>query len=198
MPVNLNGNWRASGALSLSGPFKNRNWLFRTYSYLQYRNQNGYTTQNKEEPMKSSVKHLTARERLQFTFRTRQLELSARGEVLYNNSYNNVKDMRTETFDYQLGGDLQYYLPWGFECSSDLTYFLRTGYGYDSSGRKNLIWNCQLSKAFLKRNNCYCVSSFMIFFARRFQWYAPSRLLPYVMRITMYWDVILWCTLSCD
>lgn len=76
--------------------------------------------------MKSSVKHLTARERLQFTFRTRQLELSARGEVLYNNSYNNVKDMRTETFDYQLGGDLQYYLPWGFECSSDLTYFLRT------------------------------------------------------------------------
>lgn len=147
MPVNLNGNWRASGALSLSGPFKNRNWLFRTYSYLQYRNQNGYTTQNKEEPMKSSVKHLTARERLQFTFRTRQLELSARGEVLYNNSYNNVKDMRTETFDYQLGGDLQYYLPWGFECSSDLTYFLRTGYGYDSSGRKNLIWNCQLSKA---------------------------------------------------
>nr|WP_270561458.1 outer membrane beta-barrel protein [Bacteroides cellulosilyticus] len=151
MPVNLNGNWRASGALSLSGPFKNRNWLFRTYSYLQYRNQNGYTTQNKEEPMKSSVKHLTARERLQFTFRTRQLELSARGEVLYNNSYNNVKDMRTETFDYQLGGDLQYYLPWGFECSSDLTYFLRTGYGYDSSGRKNLIWNCQLSKAFLKK-----------------------------------------------
>ena len=87
MPVNLNGNWRASGALSLSGPFKNRNWLFRTYSYLQYRNQNGYTTQNKEEPMKSSVQHLTARERLQFTFRTRQLELSARGEVLYNNSY---------------------------------------------------------------------------------------------------------------
>mgnify|MGYP000793895341 CR=1 FL=1 len=66
------------------------------------------------------------------------------GEVLYNNSYNNVKDMRTETFDYQLGGDLQYYLPWGFECSSDLTYFLRTGYGYDSSGRKNLIWNLSL------------------------------------------------------
>jgi len=150
-PVNLNGNWRASGSLSLSGPFNNRNWLFRTYSYLQYRNQNGYTTQNKKEPMKSSVQHLTARERLQLTFRTRQLELSARGEVLYNNSYNNVKDMRTETFDYQLGGDLQYYLPWGFEYSNDLTYFLRTGYGYDSSGRKNLIWNCQLSKAFLKK-----------------------------------------------
>ena len=106
MPVNLNGNWRASGSLSLSGPFNNRNWLFRTYSYLQYRNQNGYTTQNKEEPMKSSVQHLTARERLQLTFRTRQLELSARGEVFYNNSYNNVKDMRTETFDYQLGGDM--------------------------------------------------------------------------------------------
>ena len=88
---------------------------------------------------------------LKLAFRTRQLELSARGEVFYNNSYNNVKDMRTETFDYQLGGDLQYYLPWGFECSSDLTYFLRTGYGYDSSGRKNLIWNCQLSKAFLKK-----------------------------------------------
>ena len=29
-------------------------------------------------------------------------------------------------FDYQLGGDLQYYLPWGFECSSDQKQFLRT------------------------------------------------------------------------
>lgn len=151
MPVNMNGNWRASGTFSLTGPFRNPNWLFRTYSYLQFRNQNGYSTQNKEEPVKSSVQHFTARERLQLTFRTRQLELSGRGEVLYNNSYNNVKDMRTETFDYQLGGDLQYYLPWGIECSSDITYFLRTGYGYDSDGRKNLIWNCQLSKSFFKK-----------------------------------------------
>ena len=49
MPVNMNGNWRAYGSFSLNGPFKSNNWLFRTYSYLQYRNQNGYTTLDKSE-----------------------------------------------------------------------------------------------------------------------------------------------------
>lgn len=148
-PVNMNGNWRASGSFSLSGSFKNRDWLFRTYSYLQYRNQNGYTTLNKEEPVKSTVTHLTARERLQLTFRTKLLELSGRGEVVYNNSHNNVRDTRTETFDFKFGGDMQCYLPYGFECNSDITYFLRSGYEYDSN--KNLMWNFQLSKAFLKK-----------------------------------------------
>lgn len=150
-PLNMNGNWKASGSFSLNGPLINRNWLFRTYSYLQCLNQNGYTTQNKEAPVKSSVQHTTAREQLQLTFRARQFELGARGDVLYNNSYNNVKDTRTETVDYQFGGSLQYYLPWGFECNSDITYFLRTGYNYDSSARKNLMWNCQLSKSLLRK-----------------------------------------------
>ena len=62
-PVNMNGNWRGMGSFSLNTPFKNRNWIFRTYSYLQYRNQNGYTTLNKEEPVKTSVQHLTGRGR---------------------------------------------------------------------------------------------------------------------------------------
>lgn len=151
MPVNMDGNWRAYGSFSLNGPFKSNNWLFRTYSYLQYRNQNGYTTLDKSDPIKSSVRHLTARERLQLTFRTRQIELNARGEVLYNNSYNNVRDKRTETFNYLFGGNVQCYLPWGFELNSDILYSLREGYGYVGNGRKNLMWNSQLSKSFLKK-----------------------------------------------
>ena len=71
----MNGNWRAMGSFSLNTPFKNRSWIFRTYSYLQYRNQNGYTTLNKEEPVKTSVQHLTGRERLRLTYRTRQMEI---------------------------------------------------------------------------------------------------------------------------
>lgn len=41
-PLNQNGNWRAVGSFSLNTPFKKRSWIFRTYSYLHYRNQNGY------------------------------------------------------------------------------------------------------------------------------------------------------------
>mgnify|MGYP000602171322 CR=1 FL=1 len=150
-PVNMNGNWRAMGSFSLNTPFKNRNWIFRTYSYLQYRNQNGYTTLNKEEPVKTSVQHLTGRERLRITYRTRQMELTGLVGLTYNNSYNDVREKRTETFDYQAGTQLQLYLPWGMELYNDLTYFLRTGYGYEGYAKANFMWNCQLSKAFLKR-----------------------------------------------
>lgn len=149
-PVNMNGNWRTEGSFSLSTPFKNSNWMFRTYTSLQYSNKNGYTTLNKEEPVKNSVRELIGRERLKLTYRTKQLEIGARGDVRYHYSYNKVKNIRSQTFDYQAGMDVQWYLPWGFEMYSDATYFLRSGYGL-SEGRTNILWNCQLSKSLLKR-----------------------------------------------
>ena len=39
----------------------------------------------------------------------------------------------------------------GWNYISDLTYSLRTGYGYEGYAKENFMWNCQLSKAFLKR-----------------------------------------------
>ncbi|GCB34990.1 hypothetical protein KGMB02408_19350 [Bacteroides faecalis] len=51
-PVNMNGNWRVSGSFSLNNPFKNRIWIFRNNSNFQFRNQNSYTTINKEAPVR--------------------------------------------------------------------------------------------------------------------------------------------------
>ena len=150
IPVNMNGNWEAQGSFSLSTPFKNKNWLVRTYSQLRFSNKNGYTTLNKEEPQKSSVRHLTVRERLNLTYRTKQIEMGAWGSVVYNNSYNNVKSIRTETFNYQAGMNVQCYLPWGFEVYSDAVWNLRSGYG-QNEGNDYLMWNAQLSKSFFKR-----------------------------------------------
>ena len=65
--------------------------------------------------------------------------------------HNNVKETRTETYDYRFGTEMQYYFPWNIELFSDLTCFQRSGYGYSGYARENLMWNCQLSKAFLKR-----------------------------------------------
>lgn len=151
LPVNMNGNWRASGSFSLNTPFKNRNWVFRTYSFVQFRNQNSFTTLNKEAPVKSSVQHLTARERLRLMFRNRQMEITALAGLLYNNSYNNVREKRTETYDYQIGTEMLFYLPWSMELYTDLTYVLREGYDFKGYAKENFMWNCQLSKAFLKK-----------------------------------------------
>lgn len=151
LPVNMNGNWRASGSFSLNTPFKNRNWVFRTYSFVQFRNQNSFTTLNKEAPVKCSVQHLTARERLRLMFRNRQMEITALAGLLYNNSYNNVREKRTETYDYQIGTEMLFYLPWSMELYTDLTYVLREGYDFKGYAKENFMWNCQLSKAFLKK-----------------------------------------------
>ncbi len=150
-PVNMNGNWRMSGSFSLTNPLKNRAWTIRSNSNFQYRNQNSYTTQKNQDPLKSTVRHLTLRERLRIIYRTRQIEIALHAGVNYNNSYNNVKDVRTETYDYQAGTSLQWYLPWNMELYSDVGYSRREGYGYEGLAKENVLWNCQFSKAFLKR-----------------------------------------------
>ena len=150
-PVNQNGNWNISGSFSLNTPVFSKNLLLCNYSFIRFRNQNGFTNLSKEAPIKSTVKHLTMRERLQLTYRTTLCEVTARGELVCNNSHNNVRDTRTETYDYRIGGDIQFYLPWEFELFTEATYFIRSGYGYESNSRENIIWNCQLSKSFLKR-----------------------------------------------
>jgi hypothetical protein len=150
-PVNMNGNWHAQGSFSLNTPIINRHIMFRTNSYVQYSNQNGYTTINRESPLRTSVTHLTAQERIQLAYRIPALEIALRGDIRYNNSYNNVRDKRTETYDYHVGGNFQLYLPWNFELYSDINYNLRLGYGYSKDLRKNIMWNCQLSKSFFKR-----------------------------------------------
>lgn len=151
LPVNMNGNWRLQSSFTLNTPLRgNDNWLFRTYSNVAYSNKNGYTTLNKEEPVKTSVRHFAGREQLKLTYRNKQCELSALAEVHYNNSYNNVRATRTETFDTKTGGTAQWYLPWGFELYSDIAYLLRTGYDTDE-GRKSVMWNAQLSRSLLKK-----------------------------------------------
>lgn len=149
-PVNMDGNWRAMGSFSLNTSLLgSKSWLFRSYSYAQYSNQNGYTTLNQSDPLKSSVKHFSARQNLQLTWRTSSVELAVRGELTYNNAFHTIRQSRSETFDYRSGGDIRWYLPWGIELHSDATYFLRSGYKDQDPNR--LIWNCVISKAFLKR-----------------------------------------------
>jgi len=151
MPVNINGNWNANGSFSLNTPLgSKKRWQLRTYSYLQYSNRNGYTTLKKQDPVETSVQHFTGRERLRLIYRTSQFEVGGQGEVLYNNSYNNIRDQRTETYDYRFGGNVQWFLKWGFELYSDFTYRLRQGYG-TNVGRETFLWNMQLTKSFLKR-----------------------------------------------
>lgn len=150
IPVNQNGNWNASGSFSMSTPVLGKKLLLRNYSYIRYRNQNGFTNLSKEEPIKSTVRHLTLRERLQLTYRHSLYEIGAHGEVLYNNSNNTIRNNRAETCDYRIGGDLQFYLPWGFEFYSEATYFIRSGYGYEGNSHENVIWSGQLSKSLLK------------------------------------------------
>ncbi len=68
-----------------------------------------------------------------------------------------------------------------------------------AAGRKNLIWNCQLSKAFLKKETT--ATAFQVFDDILRQEISMVRTISATAirdAITMYWDVILWCTLSCD
>lgn len=151
MPVNMNGDWHAQATFTLNTPLgKHKKWWVRSYSNLQFSHKNGYTALKEQDSQRSIVKHFTGRERLKLTYRLPKVEIGAHAEVLYNNSYNNVSDHRTETSDYKFGGNVLCYLPWGFEFFSDCIYRLRVGYAIEE-GRENLMWNLQLSQSFFKR-----------------------------------------------
>lgn len=84
----------------MSTPVFRKKLLLRNYSYIIYRNQNGFTNLSKEEPIKSTVRYLTLRERLQLTYRHSLYEIGAYGEALYNNSINTIRNNRAVRLPY--------------------------------------------------------------------------------------------------
>ena len=151
-PENINGNWNADGGFNFNTALDSAaHWNIGSDTRLRYNNYVSYVAQNKADAAKNTTKTTNIRQRLNISFRNDWLEVTLDGNVNYQHSRNELQpsaDLDTWRFSY--GGQVMVRLPQGIEISTNLHENSRRGYNDPSSNTNELIWNGQLSKAFLR------------------------------------------------
>ena len=118
---------------------------------MRYNNYVSYVAQAKADAVENTTRTTNLRERLNLSFRNDWLEVTLDGSLNYQHSRNELQpNANLDTWRFNYGGQVMFRLPSGIEISTNLHQDSRRGYNDPSSNTNELIWNGQLSKAFLK------------------------------------------------
>ncbi|MBO4550065.1 MAG: outer membrane beta-barrel protein, partial [Bacteroidaceae bacterium] len=157
MPVNVNGNWRASANYNFNTALDSKkHWRFDMNTSLSSSKNIGYLYRSKD---KMTVENITRSgnfgQRLRLTFRQDwesgyQVEANANGRFTYNlNRSNNATASNLDHYNFNYGGSFVITFPWGMTISSDIEQQSRRGYSDAAMNTNHLIWNGSISQRFL-------------------------------------------------
>ena len=151
-PENINGNWNADGGLNFNTALDSAGrWNIGSDSRVRYNNYVSYVAQQRLDAQKNTTRSTTLNERLNLSYRNDWLEVTLDGNVNYQHSRNELQpNANLDTWRFSYGGQVLLRLPMDFEVSMNLHEHSRRGYNDPSSNTNELIWNGQVSKAFLK------------------------------------------------
>ena len=157
-PENINGNWNADGGFTFNTAIDSTaHWNVGTDTRLRYNHYVSYVslsgTSNSSSLIssKNTTKTTNLNQRLNASFRNDWLEVTIDGNVNYQHSRNELQpNANLDTWRFGYGGQVMFRLPNDFEISTNLHENSRRGYNDPSSNTNELIWNGQISKAFLK------------------------------------------------
>ena len=151
-PENINGNWNVNAGFTFNTALDSTaHWNIGTDTRLRYNNFVSYVAQQQADAEKNTTKTTNWNERLSLGYRNDWLEVTLDGQVNYQHSRNELQpDANLDTWQFNYGGQFLVRLPSGFEISSNLHERSRRGYNDSSMNTNELIWNGQVSKAFLK------------------------------------------------
>ncbi len=149
MRENINGNWSANAAFTFSTPIFIDRIMLNTSTSANYNNNVAYIYQN-QETLKNTVKDIGLGERLSLTYRTDWWDVSASGNVNYQNSDSELlpnNNKNTWNFNYGLSTTGQFENGFGYTTSINMSS--RRGYDFADANTNELIWNAQISYRFL-------------------------------------------------
>ncbi len=151
-PENINGNWNADGGFNFNTALDSAaHWNIGTDSRIRYNNYVSYISQAKADAKKNTTRSINLNERLRGSFRNDWLEVTLDGNVNYQHSKNELQpSANLNTWRFSYGGQLMLRLPFEIELTTDIHENSRRGFNDPSSNTNELIWNGQISKAFLK------------------------------------------------
>ena len=150
---NINGNWNANAFFFFNSALKNKKLNVSASTNAGYRQAVGFSSvmSDSDKAPKSYTHYFNFSQNASFSYRNDNLFFSCGGDFRYAGTVNNMNESNErKTFDYTLFSELNVELPWDLSLAANLNYFIRRGYsgGFDDSF---LLWNMQLSKAFLKK-----------------------------------------------
>lgn len=153
-PINVNGNWNASGAFMFNTAIDSLGYFnFNTFSNVDYNNYVSYLALSAgTSALKNITRALTLSERASFGYRNSWIEVELNGTVDYTRSTNTLKvgNSNLNTWQFSYGTNVTFMAPWNMQITTGLTQNSRRGFSDKSMNTNELVWNAQVSQSFLK------------------------------------------------
>ena len=153
-PINVNGNWNASGAFMFNTAIDSLGYFnFNSFSNVNYNNYVSYLALSAgTSALKNITRALTLSERASFGYRNSWIEVELNGSVDYTRSSNTLKvgNSNLNTWQFSYGTNVTFMAPWNMQITTGLTQNSRRGFSDKSMNTNELVWNAQVSQSFLK------------------------------------------------
>ena len=153
-PINVNGNWNASGAFMFNTAIDSLGYFnFNSFSNVGYNNYVSYLALSAgTSALKNVTRALTLSERASFGYRNSWIEVELNGTVDYTRSSNTLKvgNSNLNTWQFSYGTNVTFMAPWNMQITTGLTQNSRRGFSDKSMNTNELVWNAQVSQSFLK------------------------------------------------
>ena len=151
-PENINGNWNTDGGFTFNTAVDSAaHFNISTDTRLRYNNYVSYVAQQKADAKKNYTRSTNMNERVTASFRNDWLEVSLDGRANFQHTRNELQpNANLDTWQFSYGGQILVRLPLNFEISTNIHEHSRRGYNDPAMNTNELIWNGQVSKAFLK------------------------------------------------
>ena len=181
-PMNINGNWKSNLSIMFNTALDTaKHFTMHVTTRIRYSNHVGYissaiddmltpTTVNELRELfdrameqgqlkKAATTDLDLGEDLRLGYRTEwgedgSVEIGLHGAFNYSHARNgkNAKG-NIDSWNFNYGGNLTITTPWGTTFSTEVGPQYRRGYSDKKMNTTEVIWNAQLSQAFLKKRN---------------------------------------------
>ncbi|WP_314815727.1 TonB-dependent receptor [Hoylesella nanceiensis] len=153
-PINVNGNWNASGAFMFNTAIDSLGYFnFNSFSNVNYNNYVSYLALSAgTSALKNVTRALTLSERASFGYRNSWIEVELNGSVDYTRSTNTLKvgNSNLNTWQFSYGTNVTFMAPWNMQITTGLTQNSRRGFSDKAMNTNELVWNAQVSQSFLK------------------------------------------------
>jgi len=161
-PFNLFGN------IMFNTPIIQKRLQFSTNTSFGLDQRYGYSkkdvdsinTSNLLKGDQSETRKYSGSETVSLTFTTDVIEIGTRGTLRYSNTYNNLVNTTSQTYDWTAGGNVVLHLPYNINIASDLNF--TTLQGYSNFDNNQLIWNASVDKSFFNNKGVLSLKLFDI------------------------------------
>lgn len=162
-PVNVNGNWRTDGSLSLNRQFgrqRNFNWASTT-SYSFDHNVDMANVDGQTENALSTIKSLYIREQFSLSYSKSGWNIGAKVRGSWNRLTGERSDFTNiSAWDYNYGVNARIPLPLQIGLTTDFTIYSRRGYDDQSLNTNNFVWNIRVERSVLNGNLTFALDGF--------------------------------------